>query len=125
METSVEGRPVVRGLLQPKRAGSAHSPGVLAGSGSSDRRPVHPQSAACPPATRRGIVPDGTGSFAGTWIPQNRLLGGNTGHNRLKDTIWRESGGQGHRTILLLHGLGATAAVWVASRCWSSSQTHV
>jgi pimeloyl-ACP methyl ester carboxylesterase len=29
------------------------------------------------------------------------------------DTIWHQSGGQGHRTILLLHGLGATAAVWV------------
>jgi len=28
------------------------------------------------------------------------------------DTIWHESGGQGDRTILLLHGLGATAAVW-------------
>jgi pimeloyl-ACP methyl ester carboxylesterase len=29
------------------------------------------------------------------------------------DTVWHESGGQGHRTILLLHGLGATAAVWI------------
>jgi pimeloyl-ACP methyl ester carboxylesterase len=28
------------------------------------------------------------------------------------DTIWHENGGQGRRTILLLHGLGATAAVW-------------
>jgi pimeloyl-ACP methyl ester carboxylesterase len=28
------------------------------------------------------------------------------------DTIWHESGGRGRRTILLLHGLGATAAVW-------------
>ena len=26
--------------------------------------------------------------------------------------IWYESGGEGNRTILLLHGLGATAAVW-------------
>jgi pimeloyl-ACP methyl ester carboxylesterase len=26
--------------------------------------------------------------------------------------IWYESGGEGSRTILLLHGLGATAAVW-------------
>ena len=26
--------------------------------------------------------------------------------------IWFESGGQGRRTVLLLHGLGATAAVW-------------
>jgi pimeloyl-ACP methyl ester carboxylesterase len=29
------------------------------------------------------------------------------------DATWHESGGQGHRTILLLHGLGATAAVWI------------
>ncbi|MFL6602640.1 MAG: alpha/beta fold hydrolase [Steroidobacteraceae bacterium] len=28
------------------------------------------------------------------------------------DAIWHEGGGQGHRTILLLHGLGATSAVW-------------
>jgi len=28
------------------------------------------------------------------------------------DAIWHDSGGQGHRTILLLHGLGATSAVW-------------
>src|SRR5262252_6380069 len=26
--------------------------------------------------------------------------------------IWHESGGSGARTVLLLHGLGATAAVW-------------
>jgi pimeloyl-ACP methyl ester carboxylesterase len=26
--------------------------------------------------------------------------------------IWYESGGEGNRTVLLLHGLGATAAVW-------------
>ncbi len=32
----------------------------------------------------------------------------------MADTIWHESGGQGHRTILLLHGLGATAAVWTS-----------
>ena len=30
----------------------------------------------------------------------------------MSDAISHESGGQGHRTILLLHGLGATAAVW-------------
>jgi len=28
------------------------------------------------------------------------------------NAIWHECGGQGDRTILLLHGLGATAAVW-------------
>jgi pimeloyl-ACP methyl ester carboxylesterase len=28
------------------------------------------------------------------------------------DAIWHDSGGQGPRTILLLHGLGATSAVW-------------
>ncbi len=28
--------------------------------------------------------------------------------------IWYESGGEGSRTVLLLHGLGATAAVWKA-----------
>lgn len=26
--------------------------------------------------------------------------------------MWRDSGGEGHRTVLLLHGLGATASVW-------------
>ncbi|TLY98664.1 MAG: alpha/beta hydrolase, partial [Gammaproteobacteria bacterium] len=26
--------------------------------------------------------------------------------------MWYESGGEGSRTALLLHGLGATAAVW-------------
>ena len=26
--------------------------------------------------------------------------------------MWYESGGEGSRTVLLLHGLGATAAVW-------------
>jgi pimeloyl-ACP methyl ester carboxylesterase len=30
--------------------------------------------------------------------------------------IWRESGGSGDRTILFLHGLGATAAVWTGAR---------
>ena len=30
--------------------------------------------------------------------------------------IWYESGGEGNRTILLLHGLGATAAVWKSVR---------
>jgi pimeloyl-ACP methyl ester carboxylesterase len=39
------------------------------------------------------------------------------------DAIWHESGGQGHRTILLLHGLGATAAVWTGVR-QSLEQRH-
>lgn len=30
--------------------------------------------------------------------------------------IWQESGGSGDRTILFLHGLGATAAVWTGVR---------
>jgi pimeloyl-ACP methyl ester carboxylesterase len=30
--------------------------------------------------------------------------------------IWQESGGSGERTILFLHGLGATAAVWTGVR---------
>jgi hypothetical protein len=30
--------------------------------------------------------------------------------------IWYESGGVGDRTALLLHGLGATAAVWDSVR---------
>jgi pimeloyl-ACP methyl ester carboxylesterase len=30
--------------------------------------------------------------------------------------IWQESGGSGERTILLLHGLGATAGVWTGVR---------
>ncbi len=30
----------------------------------------------------------------------------------MTDRLWQDSGGEGPRTILLLHGLGATAAVW-------------
>jgi pimeloyl-ACP methyl ester carboxylesterase len=39
--------------------------------------------------------------------------------------IWQESGGNGDCTILFLHGLGATAAVWTDDIPRAGHNAHV